>query len=87
MEAMRLQMISMKIRMGELEIKVDENTTLTQEIKTDTAAIRDFFNDAAGGARILIRLGKVARWFAPFVTIGAGIAAWYHVLTNAGVGK
>lgn len=47
-----------------LSHKVDANTVITQQIKTDTAELVFIFKAAGEGIRSVVRVGKGVRWFA-----------------------
>lgn len=65
-------------RMDTLEIAVNDNTTLTQTVKDDTAEIVEAFKSLTGAIKTLDAIGKIAKPLASVISLaGAVVAGWF----------
>lgn len=78
---MRIEALS--ARMDSLERKVEENTAITQAIKTNTDEIVEFFQSGKGFFRVVRGVGTAAR----VVGYIAGAAGILWAVTKFGIGQ
>jgi hypothetical protein len=75
-------------RLAAVEAGLAENTALTKEVKENTSAIVDFFQDAKGFFALLARIGKLSRPIGYIAfTIGAIAGAISAVVAVVGALK
>lgn len=68
-------------RLDDFESRLEENTTLTKRIDTNTADMVELFNSWKGAMKVLDVLGRVAK---PLLAIGGLIAAMFAWKTGTG---
>lgn len=69
----------LKTQHGEIRSAVDQNTVITNEIKTNTDEIITFFKAAKGFFIMAGYFGKVAKWFGAVAAAVTAVWAAYHL--------
>jgi hypothetical protein len=78
------RMQSIENRLSAQQQELNRNTELTRSISQDTADIRELMAAARLGFKVLGGLGLVAKWAAPFVTVGIAIYGFWQSLKGGG---
>lgn len=65
-------------RLTAVEKNLAENTEMTKKLANDMSTFLTIFDTLEAGFKVLGALGRVAKWFAPILTIGAAIWAIAH---------
>jgi hypothetical protein len=65
-------------RLNALEKNLGANTALTAKLSADMETFLTIFGTLEAGFKVLGAIGRLAKWFAPIITIAAAVWAIMH---------
>lgn len=81
---LKVQMTGLKTQHEGLQDQITANTELTTRVKEDTSGLVDAWITIAAGVKLLIILGRFAKWVAIVAGAISAVGAAFYALTHWG---
>lgn len=84
MQKVQDDVTELRAHVEQVKKDVADNTAVTKKISDDTSTMLEFWRTMEGGFKVLVALGKVAKWVAIISTAIASISAAFYAVTHFG---